>query len=227
MVPVKRVLCLFSWALIAQTALARQPDFTDRDLERTLRQESRVLFYSFSSGMPLSLTGLNEIRHPATDLHAHVIFLLDPLTTEAELRSLSLPADILPLIKYQKSRRLRDLGIQLHYPSLIVSGDHRVVGPPIPGFKSRAGYVTLVSDLLKLSWQEIFRVSRTVELPRPTVSPFSKPLYGTDFVILGWAFPSYLFNIKTAQLHDIGVNTGGDAGATPDGEFITFISGAG
>ena len=216
------LLCLFLWLMLAEWGLALPKDFTDPDLEKALQQQSRVLFYSFSPGMQLSVSGLNEIRNAASDVRAQVVFLLDPLTTEAELVASSIPADILLQIQYQKSRRLRDLGIQLHYPSVVVSGNHRLVGAPIAGFKSREGYVTLVSDALKLSWKETFQVSKEVELPRPMGQQFFKPLYGTDFIILGWA--SYLFNVKTSEILDIGP-FGGDSAASPDGEFITFISG--
>jgi hypothetical protein len=223
MVTLKSLSAALLLLLVTQSRPVLSKDFTDSDLEKALRQESRVLFYSFSASMPLSISGLTEIKNAATDLRAQVVFLLDPLTTSDELGSLSIAPEILSSIRLQKSERLRDLGAQLHYPSLVVSGDHRIVGAPIPGFKSRAGYVTLVTERLKLPWTETFRVSSSRELPRPISSVFFRPLYGTDFVILGYGIPaSYLLNVKTHGMRDI--SDGGDAAATPDGEFITFIS---
>ena len=127
-------------------------NFTDDDYKKVLGKESRVLFYSFSPSMPLSVEGLKEVRHAARALHATLVTLADPAANQSEILSLGDPE-----IRYQKSGRLRDQGIQLHYPSVVVSNNHKVVGPPIEGYKTHAGYVTLVSDLLKLSWKEEFQ----------------------------------------------------------------------
>ena len=136
-------------------------NFTDDDYQKTLRNDSRVLFYSFSPSMPLSLEGLKEVRRAAHALHATLVVLADPAASPTEILSVG---DL--QIRYQKSTSLRNQGIQLHYPSLVVSNNHRVAGPPIAGYKSHAGYVTLVSDLLKLPWKEEFQLSEQIVLPR-------------------------------------------------------------
>jgi hypothetical protein len=114
------------------------------------------------------------------------------------------------------------MGMQLHYPSLVVADNHKIVGNRIEGFKSRDGYVTLISDLLKLSWKETFRVSATVSLPRP-MNDFFKPIYGTDFVVSGNSTPSYLLNIRTEGNFDLPNDDWGDPGPTPDGQFVTLL----
>jgi hypothetical protein len=194
-------------------------DFTDTDLTRVIAQESRVLFYSFSAGMPLSLEGLSEVRSAAADLRATVVLLADPSASEAEIRNLVRPVEILANVRFQKSRRLRDAGIQLHYPSVIVAQNGRVVGKPIAGFKSRTGYVALVSDLLKLPWKETFQVSNSVDYKSFGASYFFKPLYGTDFLLNGWN--RELFDLKTKETFDAGQR--GDPGTSVDGEFITVL----
>jgi hypothetical protein len=192
-------------------------DFTDDDYQATLKKESRVIFYSFSTGMPLSVDGLKEIRSAATDLNAQVILLADPSSPDEDLRAVTGAP-----IRYQKSGKLREMGLQLHYPSLVVANNHKVVGDRIDGFKSRTGYVTLISDLLKLSWKETFHVSATVSLPRP-MNDFFKPLYGTDFIISGNSTPSYLLNLRTNGSFDLPNDDWGDPGPTPDGQFITLL----
>ena len=150
-------------------------------------------------------------------MHATLVKLADPAANPSEVLSLGDPE-----IRYQKSGRLRDQGIQLHYPSVVVSNNHKLVGPPIEGYKTHAGYVTLVSDLLKLSWKEEFQLSEQVDLPR-RMTPFFKPMYGTDLVVVGWGFPGFLFNLSTKSSIDL--SGSGDAGPSPDGEFVTLISG--
>jgi len=108
---VKRILLLVILLLPAvstgQTILA----FTDRDYQKTLSTESRVLF---SPSMPLSLEGLAEIRRAASALHAMLVPLADSSANPHELFALGDPQ-----IRFQRSERLRDQGIQLHYPSVL------------------------------------------------------------------------------------------------------------
>ena len=210
------LLLLFPWQSYALQ------DFTDDSLRRTLAQESRVLFYTFSTAMPLSVEGLQEIRNAAADLRASVVFLADPLSPAKDLAKLSAEENLSVTIRLQKSAILKDLGIQLHYPSVVVSNNHRVVGPPIQGYKSRAGYVTLVSDLLNLAWTETYNVTQTVKLPRP-MNSFFKPVYGTDLILSGNASPNYLLNLKTGATYDIPNSGWGDPGASPDREFVTLL----
>jgi len=212
---------LLALALLPALHLAQAiPDFTDQDYERLMRSESRVLFYSVSPSMPLSVEGLKEIRFAATALRATLVPLADPGSPASELQSLREPR-----VRYQKSRRLRDLGIQLHYPSVLVSNNHKVVGSPIAGFKTRAGYVTLVSDLLKLPWKEQFQISSEVELPRP-MNAFFKPVYGTPLIASGSTpISNYLFNLETPGIFDIPGH--GDPGPSPDAAFVTVLNGNG
>jgi hypothetical protein len=211
-------------ALIAMLALVAGlsplegiQSFTDEDYQSVMRSQPRVLFYSVSPSMPLSVEGLKEARLAAEVLHANLVALADPAATEAEIVALGDPA-----IRYQKSTILRNHGIQLHYPSIVVSNNHRIEGVPIEGLKSHTGYVTLVSDLLKLPWKEEFKVERVPALPRP-MNAFFKPIYGTDLIASGGAGPNYLFNLKTGAVFDLPGS--GDPGPTPDGEFGTLLSG--
>ena len=208
-------------ALLPALTMAQEiGSFSDQDYERILKAESRVLFYSVSPSMPLSVEGMKEIRHAASALRATLIVLADPSADPKDISTLAEPQ-----IRYQRSSRLRDQGIQLHYPSVIVSDDHRVAGPPIAGFKTRTGYVTLLSDLLKLKWTEEFQVAEHVALPL-RMNPFFKPLYGTDFIVSGNAARgNYIFNVKTAAT--FGIPWSGDPGPSPDGEFVTILDSSG
>jgi hypothetical protein len=215
----KRSLLLILVLPLTLTLAQSIPSFTDQDYEKLLRSESRILFYSFSPSMPLSVEGLKEIRAAAAALRATLVPLADPGASTSELLSLGEPE-----IKYQKSGRLRDLGIQLHYPSVAVSNDHKVVGSPIEGFKTRSAYITLVSDLLKLPWKEEFLVSGEIALPRP-MNAFFKPVYGTDLVVSGSTpTANYVLNLETAAAFE---GSHGDPGPSPDAEFVTFLTGSG
>jgi hypothetical protein len=216
----KKIVILFSIFSILVPALSFAQgiqDFTDDDYQAALKKESRVIFYSFSTAMALSVDGLKEIRGAATDLHSQVILLADPSSTEQDIRAATGAT-----VRYQKSGKLRDMGIQLHYPSLVIANNHRVVGNRIVGFKSRNGYVTLISDRLKLPWQETFRVSGTVSLPRP-MNDFFKPLYGTDFIASGNSTPNFLLNLRTSGSFDLPNDDWGDPGPTPDSQFIALL----
>jgi len=213
----KKVIILFFFLVPALSLAQGVQDFTDDDYQMALKKESRVLFYSFSTAMPLSVNGLKEIRSAAAELHAQVILLADPSSTEEDIRAVTGAQ-----IRYQRSRELRDLGIQLHYPSVVVSNNHKVVGSRIEGFKSRDGYVTVISDLLKLPWKETFRVSGTVAPPRP-MNDFFKPLYGTEFIISGNSTPSFLLNLRTQGSFDLPNDDWGEPGASPDNQFITLL----
>jgi hypothetical protein len=192
-------------------------NFTDADYQAALTKESRILFYCFSTAMPLSLDGLKEIRNAATDLRAQLILLADPSSAPGDIRAVTSAA-----VKYQRSAKLRDMGVQLHYPSVVIANNHKVVGRPVAGFRTRDGYVTAISDLLKLPWKEIFRLSGTVALPRP-MNDFFKPIYGTDFIVSGNSTPSFLLNIKTQGNFDLPNDDWGDPGPTPDGQFVTLL----
>jgi hypothetical protein len=211
-------------ALIAMLALVTGlspfegiQSFIDEDYQTVLRTQPRVLFYSFSPSMPLSVEGLKEVRLAADALRATLVVLADPAATETEIVALGDPG-----IRYQKSTILRNQGIQLHYPSILVSNNHKIEGAPIAGFKTHSGYVTLVSDLLKLSWKEEFKVSRAPAVPR-SMNAFFKPIYGTDLIASGSSYPNYLFNLKTGAVFN--APGSGDPGPTPDGEFGTLLSG--
>ena len=215
----KRALLVLALLPVLQLAQAI-PNFTDQDYDHLIRSESRVLFYSVSPSMPLSVEGLKEIRAAATALQATLVPLADPAATASELLPLGEPQ-----IRYQKSGHLRELGVQLHYPSVLVSNDHKVVGSPIAGFKTRSGYITLVSDLLKLPWKEQFQISREVALPRP-MNAFFKPVYGTALIASGSTpIGNYLFNLETPGVFYFAAY--GDPGPSPDAAFVTVLNGNG
>ena len=206
-------LLLLPFTIVAQSI----PAFSDSDYQEILRENSRVLFYSVSPSMPLSLEGLKEIRLAADDLHARLVVLVDPAATAKEIASID-SADP----RLQRSSELRNRGLQLHYPSVLVASNHRLQDAPIAGFKSRTGYVALVSDLLRLRWQEEFQITSEISIPFP-MNIFFKPIYGTNFIVSGNARPNYLFDVQSGKWLEIPNDDWGDPGASKDGEFITLL----
>src|SRR5688572_13392939 len=150
---------LFAFMLSLTSVLSAQtlPGFSDADYQRTLRENPRVLFYALSPSMPLSVDGLKEIRSAAEDLRARLVVLVDPAATAKDAASIDYPE-----LRLQRSSELRNRGLQLHYPTVIVADNHRISGAPIAGFKSRQAYVALVSDQLKLRWKEEFQVVQEI-----------------------------------------------------------------
>jgi hypothetical protein len=211
--PVVFLLILLPFWAPAQSVLT----FTDDDYRNIVREHSRVLFYSVSPDMPLSVEGLKEIRSAAELLHAKLVLVADPASSVSEILSLGDQS-----IRYQRSAHLRDQGIQLHYPSVIVSDNHSALGTPIAGFKSRTAYIETISDLLKSRGGEEFRAADRLTVPR-RMSPFFKPVYGTDFIASGNSSPHYLFNLRTKGVFDISDRDWGDPGPTPDGKFLTLL----
>ncbi len=76
----KRVLLLVLALLLFSSWTTAQGirNFTDDDYKKVLSKESRVLFYSFSPSMPLSVEGLKEVRRAAEALRATLVALADP-----------------------------------------------------------------------------------------------------------------------------------------------------
>jgi hypothetical protein len=64
----KRILFLAILLLPSSSLAQTVRGFTDEDYQKALRSESRVLFYSFSPSMPLSIDGLKEVRLAAEAL---------------------------------------------------------------------------------------------------------------------------------------------------------------
>jgi hypothetical protein len=192
--------------------------FTDEDYRNTLRSQHRILFYAFSPSMPLSVDGLKEIHAAAESLGATLVPLADPTGSEAAILKVGDAR-----VRYQRSQFLRDRGLQLHYPSVLVANDHKLLGAPIEGFKTRNGYMTLVAEMLNLPLKEQFQLTREVPLPRQ-INAFFKPVYGTDLIVIGTWGPdtNSLFDLKTGTLFDIQAR--GDPGPSPDGEFVTILS---
>ena len=217
----RRTLPLLFLMLAASMFAQNVGTFSDTDYQNILRSPLRVLFYSVSPAMPLSVAGLKEIRGAADDLHARLVVLADPAATAKEIESIG---DM--EIRWQKSKQLRDRGIQLHYPSVVVIDSQKVAGGAIGGFKSRESYVALISDLLKLQWKEEFRVTDKVPLPRQ-MNMFFKPIYGTELIASGNANPNFLLNTRTRESFSIPNAGWGDPGASRDGEFVTLLGSTG
>ena len=194
--------------------------FSDADYQNVLRTQPRVLFYTFSPSMPLSLNGLKEIHAAAESLGAGLVPLADPAASEVEILKVGDAR-----IRYQRSEFLRDRGIQLHYPSVLVANGHSLVGTPIAGFKTRTEYITLISEMVNITRKDELQLTREIDLPRP-MNAFFKPVYGAELIVSAWgAGTNYLLDLKSGSVFDI--TDYGDPGPTPDGEFVTLLSGTG
>lgn len=202
-------------------------DFTDSDLAEWVRTKPRVLFYSVTPAMPLSVEGIRDAQQAAEALRAEVVFLLDPSASGEAMMDAARGAGITGIpILYQKSAQLRDHGIQLHYPSMVLADAGKVAGPPIPGYKNAGAYAALIAERLGLSFKEAFQMRAAVPVPL-AINAFFKPLYGTDYIVGGRGADGYLLNLKTGNAIRIPNGDWSDPGTSLDGEFITLLGHSG
>jgi hypothetical protein len=113
--------------------------FTDDDLQALLAkskvQGTSGLFYFWSPHMPYSVTGLNEVKKAARDMHLDLTVLLDPkaipkFAKEEQAKHHFTKSDM----KLVESNDLLSRGILQHYPSYLMYSRGKIVGHWVPGY---------------------------------------------------------------------------------------------
>ncbi len=118
--------------------------FDDADLTEAISAGSatgtpRGIVYVWSPHMPYSVHGLQDVLDLGQRLELPVIALLDP---DADWQLAARVAEVAGLpghaLRAMRSNRLFDLGVTLHYPTLLVFGAGRLGDAVLPGHASPA-----------------------------------------------------------------------------------------
>ena len=124
--------------------------FTDRDLAKLMKKEKDFLVYIWAPEMPLSFSGLEEIKSYAKSqkLPLHV-FLYDG--SSEQYAKTSGQVYRFPASHYKKidSFDLRVRGINTHQPVVVRYKNGSVLGRLLFGYKSRHEYAQVYKGILK------------------------------------------------------------------------------
>lgn len=132
--------------------LAHAEPFTEAEFKQALAESKtrneRVIFYTWSPHMYLSLTGLDDLRRDAGG--ARVIPILDPNASQKVAKKIQAehgwPADVLRTLA---SETLLKRGLLTHYPSYTLAKDGHLVGPTIAGYKHPEGLRSIVKAVFQ------------------------------------------------------------------------------
>ena len=213
-----------------------QHAFTDSSLDSLLSTNGRGLIYVWSPRMPLSVKGMEEARAAATSLGL-AFTALAAQANEAELRELHVPL--------ANQRRLESLELvyrnaTIHYPTVVLYNQKRIIDGAYPGYKNRATYELYARE--KLVTQELKTMSAgspawlndapfwvdhnarvttlsAVNTPR-RIGFFFKPITGTSLVSYNAGSVDYFFDMETGR--ELRVPGYIDPVPTPDGRFLTL-----
>lgn len=117
--------------------------FTDAALARLLDAETLPgvsgILYIWSPHMPYSVQGLAEVLALGKRLELTVVPLLDP-DADAGLAARVVQARHLPreVLRPMRSNRLLERGVTLHYPTLVLFREGRLLESMLPGYVSPA-----------------------------------------------------------------------------------------
>jgi hypothetical protein len=206
--------------------------FTDERLRELVESTRDGIIYTWSPGMPLSVSGLVEAKAAADSLGvAFTAVMADAHPLELTRSSVD--------TAYQHPLNSLDLVYRdatIHYPSILFYHDGALLGSAIPGYKSRETYIALARDAFKkrgnasvasariapLSFWVDHKAQlsqmRSVETVRP-VGFFFKPIATTDLVAYTSQNAAFLFDLGTRREQRIPGTV--DPVPTPDGKFLT------
>lgn len=137
----KKFLALILVVGCTSVAFAGQvrPLFTDNTLRELLsdssdRQTSGAIF-TWSTRMNLSLVGVAEIQTICNELNLDLTILLDPAISDQEADQVRKPFYEATIPSYRlASEYLLKMGLRIHYPSLVIYKNGKIIGSFRPGY---------------------------------------------------------------------------------------------
>lgn len=128
-----------------------ESDFTDRTLENLLNTSVAGVIYAWSPEMPYSIEGLLDVKKAAESVGAVFIPVLDP-SSDVDMAMESLKQYGLQdqfRILQMRSEQLLVAGMTVHFPSLIVFKEKKLISPIYPGLQTVARYRSFILEKLK------------------------------------------------------------------------------
>lgn len=210
--------------------------FTDVTLDSLLTASNRGMIYIWSPRMPLSLKGLAEARAAAQSMGIAFTALAAEATAE-DLRASD--------VSYADKQHFESLELvyrnaTIHYPSLLLYDNSRLIDGVFPGYKNRATYAAFAKekfsnvvvaqhefDAQRIQNTAAFWVDHNarvttvsaINTPR-RIGFFFKPITGTNLVSYNSRNVDYFFDMTTGK--EIRVPGHIDPVPTPDGRFLTL-----
>lgn len=137
----KKLLALILVVTFSSVAFAGQirPLFTDTTLNdllfRSAISQTSGVIYTWSPRMNLSLLGIAELQSICNELKLELVILLDPAISDEEANSVRKPFYEYLIPSYRlHSAWLLNMGIRVHYPSLVIFKNGKIIGSFRPGY---------------------------------------------------------------------------------------------
>jgi hypothetical protein len=133
--------------------------FTDQNLKEILeesrKQGTSGFVYVWSPKMALSIRGVAELRKAAKEMKLKAVFLADPLSPEAEVKTMAMNYGIdLPSQHRLGSSELMQRGALIHFPTLLLFSKGVLLPKILPGYVGDQKYREYIFESLKESSQE-------------------------------------------------------------------------
>ncbi|MBY0471217.1 hypothetical protein K2X30_08630 [bacterium] len=133
--------------------------FTDQNLkgilEESRKQGTSGFVYVWSPKMALSIRGAVELKKAAKEMKLKPVFLADPLSPEAEVKTTATNYGIdLPSQHRLGSSELMQRGALIHFPTLLLFSKGVLLPKILPGYVGDQKYREYIFESLKESSQE-------------------------------------------------------------------------
>lgn len=117
----------------------RRPLFTDdyfnKLLEFSAANHTQGVIYTWSPRMNLSILGIQELQPICKELNLGLIILLDPNISDKEANKAPKGFNEATIPSYRLySQQIINLGVLIHYPSLIIYKNGQIIGSFRPGY---------------------------------------------------------------------------------------------
>lgn len=205
--------------------------FTDASLDSLMAANNRGMIYVWSPRMPLSVKGLVEARAAAKTLGV----TFTALAAESSDDDLNASAASVADRQRMESLELVYRNATIHYPSMLLYDNGRIIDGVYPGYKNRATFAqyarekfadeqftpTLSSNAPPF-WVDHKATVKTISAVNTIrrIGFFFKPITGTHLVSYNARSIDYFFDMVSGK--EILVPGHIDPVPTPDGRFLTL-----
>lgn len=134
---------------IRYDAKAMAKSFTDESLRSLVSQGDSGIIYAWSPHMPLSMSGMNEMKKAARKLGLKVTVVLDPHANARIAANSALKFGMGEgALKKIESLELFNRKMCMHFPAVLLYSHGKMVGPVYAGFKPEKVYSNFIQRQL-------------------------------------------------------------------------------